>query len=321
MLVCVGAPSANSGAAPQGSRGQTGGPPPPSAAALRVEKVRDNLYVLRGGGKTVSLGGVELPNAGNTVAFLTAEGVVLVDTKLSGWGQPILDKLKEITDKPVTTIINTHTHFDHVGGNPEFPATVEVIAHQNTARLMREMRPVTGGPPQPNIFQENDGRGLPNRTFRDRLTLGSGEERIELYYFGRSHTGGDAWVVFPAQRVLHAGDVFAHKAVPPLDANNGGSGIEYPRTIAKALSALTGIDTVVTGHYPTTLTMADLKTYGDFVREFVQAVRTAKEGGRAIEDFVDGWEMPERFVREGYVQATHLRPLRGDVEVVWNEVE
>lgn len=232
-----GALSASVGAEQQG-RGGPGGGQVPSAAAIQVERVRDNLYLLRGGGGTVRLGGVNLPTAGTTAAFITADGVVVVDTKLPGWGRPIMDKIKEITDKPVTTIINTHTHFDHVGGNVEFPGTVEVVAHENTARLMREMRPVTGGPAQPNIFRENDGRSLPGRTFKDRMTLGSGNGRIELYYFGRAHTGGDTWVVFPALGVMHAGDVFAHKAVPPLDANNGASGVEYPRTIAKALAAL-----------------------------------------------------------------------------------
>ncbi len=299
--------------------GQGGGAQPPSAAVLHAEKIRDNLYVLRGGGRTVQLGGVDLPSAGNTVAFITAHGVVLVDTKLPGWGKPIMDKLAEITDRPVATIINTHTHFDHVGGNVEFPPPVEVIAHENTAELMREMRPVTGGPAQPNVFEQSGGRGLPGRMFQDRMTLGRGDERIELYYFGRAHTGGDAWVVFPALSVLHTGDVFAHKAVPVLDANNGGSGFEYPRTIAKAVAALKSIDTVVTGHYPATLRMADLKTYGDFTREFVQTVQTARRAGWTIDDVVDTWRLPERFVKEDYVDMTHLRPLRGDVEVVWNE--
>src|SRR5258705_506120 len=110
----------------------------------------------------------------------------------------ITDKLKETTAKPVRMIINPHTHFDHVGGNADFPAGVEIVAHEETARLMKEMRPVAGGPPQPNPFKESNGRGLPTRTFKDRLTLGSGDERIELYWFGRGHTGGDAWVVFPA---------------------------------------------------------------------------------------------------------------------------
>ena len=318
-LMGAGALSTAVAAARQGRSGPGASQPAPSAAAIRAEKIRDNLYVLRGGGATVRVGEVSLPTAGTTLAFIAANGVVLVDTKLPGWGKPIIDTLKEITDKPVTMIINTHTHYDHVSGNVEFPATVDIVTHENTEKLMKDMRPVTGGPAQPNIFKENNGRGLPTRTFEERMTLGSGSDRIDLYYFGPAHTSGDAWVVFPALRVLHSGDVFAHKAVPPLDANNGASGVEYPKTIAKAVAALTEIDTVVTGHYPTTLTMADLKTYGDFTREFVDAVQAAKKAGRTIDDFVNAWKLPERFLKDGYVDFSHLRPLRPDVEVIWNE--
>lgn len=287
--------------------------PTPSAAAIEVDKVKDNLYVLRGGG-------------GNTAAFITAGGVVLVDTKLPGWGQPTLDKLREITDRPVTTLINTHTHFDHVGGNVEFPASVEVVAHENTAKLMQEMRPVTGGPEQPQIFKEHKGRGLPTKTFRDRLTLGGGD-RIELHYFGRAHTGGDAWVVFPALRVLHAGDVFAVKGVPMIDPNNGGSAVQYHATIAKVVAALPNVDTVITGHHPTTLTMADLKLYGEFTREMVEAIQAAKKGGQTVEEVASTWKVPERFLKEGYTQVganPNMGPARlrtNVVEVIWSETK
>src|SRR3989441_4542205 len=110
---------------------------------IEVEKLKDNFWVLKGGG-------------GNSSVFVTTNGVVVVDTKNPGWGQPILDKIKELTSKPITTIINTHTHGDHVSGNVEFPATVDIVTHENTKKNMEEMRPATGiaqqGPPT-NIFK------------------------------------------------------------------------------------------------------------------------------------------------------------------------
>ena len=81
----------------------TAGGGQPAPMVIEVQKLHDNFFVLRGGG-------------GNTAVYITAAGVTLVDTKIPGWGNPLIEKLKEITDKPVTTIINTHTHFDHVGG-------------------------------------------------------------------------------------------------------------------------------------------------------------------------------------------------------------
>jgi cyclase len=305
------------GAAPQA--GGPGAAPIPDASAIQAEKIRDRLYVLRGGGRSVVIGGATVPSAGNTTAFVTARGVVLVDTKLPGWGKPILEKLKEITDKPVVTVINTHTHMDHVGGNVEIPDSVEIVAHENTAKLMREMRPVTGGPAQPNLFAENGGRGLPTRTFSDHLTIGSGEDRVEIHYFGRAHTGGDAWVRIPALGVLICGDAFGYKAVPPLDANNGASGVEYPKTLSKVLAAFPEVRTLVTGHYPTTLKREDLETHRDFMDEFVREIQAARRSGRTVEDFAREWRIPDRFAEKGYVSVGHLRPISADVEVVWNE--
>ena len=91
--------------------------------------------------------------------------------------------------------------------------------------------------------------------------------------------------MFPAQRVVHAGDVLPFKAVPLLDVSNGASGLEYPRTIERAVAALEeDVDTVISGHYPRPLTMADLAEYGRFTREFVDAVLAAiaLEHGAAV---------------------------------------
>src|SRR4051812_43209007 len=146
-------------------------PPAASPSAgpkvVEVEKVRENLYMLKGGG-------------GNTAVFVGTKGVVVVDTKLPGWGQPILDRIKELTDKPVTTIINTHTHGDHVSGNVEFPATVDVVTQENTRANMAKMANPPGFPAAsaPSVFAASGGKGLPKRTFKDTLTLqGAGPDR------------------------------------------------------------------------------------------------------------------------------------------------
>ncbi|PYQ69413.1 MAG: hypothetical protein DMG01_29225, partial [Acidobacteria bacterium] len=170
---------------------------PQGPKVIDVEKVKDNLYMLKGGG-------------GNTAVYVGANGVTVVDAKNPGWGQPILDKIKELTPKPVTLLINTHTHGDHVSGNVEFPATVDIVVQENTKANMEKM----------DIFKEHKGRGLPKKTFKDKMTLGSGKDRIDLYYFGRGHTNGDAFIVFPELRVAHAGDIFSGKNLPLLDYNN-----------------------------------------------------------------------------------------------------
>jgi glyoxylase-like metal-dependent hydrolase (beta-lactamase superfamily II) len=276
---------------------------------VEVDKLKENLFVLRGGG-------------GNTAVFIGADGVVVVDTKNPGWGQPILDKIKTLTPKPVTTIINTHTHGDHVSGNVEFPASVEVITHENTKKNMEEMRTPTGiaqqGPPT-NIFKEHKGAGMPKRTFKDKMSIGRGNDRIDLFYFGRGHTNGDAWVLFPALRVVHAGDIFSGKNLPLLDANNQGSGVLIGDTLAKAADSLQrDADAIITGHAPTTMTINDLREYAQFNRDFLAMVRDAKMAGKSVEEVAKTWQMPAKYT--GYAAPQPPR-LTANVQVIFDELK
>ena len=93
-----------------------------------------------------------------------------------------MDQVRSVTDKPVTTIINTHTHGDHTGSNEFFPASVEVVAQENTKTNMEKM----------DAFKGDKAQFLPDKTFKDKLTLFSGADRIDLYYFGAGHTNGDS---------------------------------------------------------------------------------------------------------------------------------
>ena len=125
-----------------------GQPPPqpstPSQAALaatQIQKVKDNLYMITGSDPTDR----NAFSGGNTGVFVTASGVVVVDTKLAGWGQVLLDKIHGVTNKPITTIINTHTHGDHTGSNEAFGASVDFVAHENTKVLVGGDEDGSGG--------------------------------------------------------------------------------------------------------------------------------------------------------------------------------
>jgi cyclase len=280
-------------------------PSPAAPKVVEVEKIKDNLFMLKGGG-------------GNTAVFVGASGVAVVDTKLPGWGQPILDKIKELTPKPVTTIINTHTHGDHVSGNVEFPATVEVVTQENTKANMEKMTTPTGiaAGTMPNVFQASGGRGVPKRTFKDTLTLGKDADRIDLYYFGRGHTNGDAFVVFPALRVMHAGDIFARKGPPLLDANNGGSGVAIGETLSRAASGVKGVDSIITGH-STVMTWADLEEYARFNQDFLDWVRAAMKAGKSAEAAAAESKLPSKYA--GYTDNPDRVKL--NVGVIYDELK
>jgi cyclase len=259
-------------------------PPQQGPMVVDVDKIKDNLWVLKGGG-------------GNTAVFLTGGGVVVVDAKNPGWGKPILDKIKELTPKPINMLINTHTHGDHVSGNVEFPATVEVIAQENTKANMEKM----------DIFKQNNNRGMAKRTFKDKMTIGKGADEIDLYYFGPGHTNGDAIVVFPALRTAHLGDLFAGKGLPLVDTANGGSVLHYDETLNKVHSGVKNVDTIINGHMPNTTTWADLKTFAEFNHDFLTWAQGALKSGKSAEDAAKEWKVPEKYT--GY--SSTVAPLFG----------
>ena len=272
--------------------------PPQAPGPVEIEKIKDNLYVMKGGG-------------GNSSVLVTATGVVVVDTKNPGWGQPLLDGIRKVTDKPVTTIINTHTHGDHVSGNVEFPANVEVVSHVNTAENMKVMRPnssAAANAPNSTIFSANGNRNMPKRTFSDRLTLGSGADQIDLHYFGRAHTNGDAIVLFPALRVLHIADVMPGPELPIMDANNGGTGVGYAETVDKILAfSEKNADVIINGHRSMQSTNAELRSFAAFIRGYVADVQAAKKAGRTVEEFAAGWKPPTGYTAQAPRLASNAR--------------
>ena len=270
-LLAIGGLSIGVSAARQGG-GQT--------QTVQVEKLHDNLFVLRGGG-------------GNTAVFVTADGVTVVDSKNPGWGQPILDAIKGLSTKPITVLINTHTHGDHVSGNVEFPASVDVVVQANTKANMEKMK----------IFAENANRGMAKRTFTDRLTIGKGADQIDLYYFGPGHTNGDAFVVFPALRTMHAGDIFGAKGLPAIDGANGGSVLHIATSLQKAYGGIKGVETIINGHMPTQTTWADLKMFADLNQDFLTWAQAELKAGKTPEAAAPGWVMPQKYVDAGFAPA------------------
>jgi glyoxylase-like metal-dependent hydrolase (beta-lactamase superfamily II) len=221
-------------------QGQGGAPQP---SKLDIQKIKDDLYVIHN---------AVVP--GNTTALITTEGVVLVDDKFPQDHDNIIAMLKTVTNQPVKWVINTHHHGDHTGGNPAMQAIgATMVATEQARRHMLDGK-------QP---------GAPTVTFADRSYMHVGGKDIELYYFGRAHTSGDAFVYFPAQRVLAAGDAFTFGDATPqlVDYSGGGSAKEWPLTLDNALRL--DFDTVVPGHGDVT-TKAEMRKF----RDDTMAVRT-----------------------------------------------
>jgi len=264
LLIAVGALSM-AGAAQAPSAGLSAA----ALAATKIEKVKDNLFIVTGSG----VANRDAFSGGNTAVFVTDAGVVIVDTKLAGWGQVILDRVRSVTDKPITTIINTHTHGDHTGSNAFFGTSVETIVQENTKTNMGRM----------DAFKGDNAKFLPKRTYKDKMSIGAGKDQIDLYYFGRGHTNGDTFVVFPALRTMHMGDLFPWKDAPFLDLTNGGSGVEMPKTLDNALKGIKNVNTVIGGHQPVQQ-WKDLQEYQRFNTDLLAAVQAAMKAGKSVDE-------------------------------------
>lgn len=218
---------------------QTEKPPGP----LKTAAVRGDLHVITGEG-------------GNVAVYVTPEGVVLVDDMFHRNHADILAQVKTITDRPLRYVINSHQHDDHAGGTARMLPIAEVIAHRNVYANLKDLkRPYYEDTPGTPI-------GLPRVTFSDRLDLHLGGRDVEVHYFGRGHTSGDAIIYFPQLRTIHTGDLYiasTRRGVPIyVDAVQGGSLVEWPRTLERTLQL--DFDTVIPGHGPVT-TKADLTKF------------------------------------------------------------
>lgn len=225
------------------------GLPPPEP----IEHITGNVYKIFGGG-------------GNTLVVVQSDGVLLVDTKMPGNGQAILDEVRKVTDKPITTIISTHSHPDHTGSTDfireKYPNVRIVMSEGTKAELAAN--------PQGNPAL------LPTETYKDRLTIGEGADRVELYHTGVGHTGGDTFVLIPSARLLFMGDVMAWNMAPFLPA---GGAMAIADETEKLVEAVEGkVDIVVEGHGHVN-DWDGLVRLAKFNRALVTAARAAYDRG------------------------------------------
>jgi glyoxylase-like metal-dependent hydrolase (beta-lactamase superfamily II) len=165
-----------------------------------------------------------------------------------------------------------------------------------------------------DAFKGDKAKFLPKRTFPDKLTLFSGKNRVELYYFGAGHTNGDAWIYYPDLRVLQTGDMFPWRDAPFLDRANGGSGVEFPRTIAKALAAIKNVDAVIPGHSPVT-TLKDLQEYQRYNADLLTAVESAMKAGKSADQATASINLTDKY--KGYKSER----LKGAVDAIYAELK
>ncbi len=163
------------------------------------------------------------------IGLVLGDGAALVIDTRSTYAQAreILDHVREVTRDPITTVVDTHGHFDHAFGNRIFRPAV-IWGQAGCVPFMErtgERRKAAIGADEPDLAEALQEVVIdpPDRTFDDATTIAVGGRPVELRYLGRGHTDHDAIITVPGTDVVWAGDLLEQGNVPffgdgyPLD--------------------------------------------------------------------------------------------------------
>lgn len=206
-----------------------------STVEITTQKITDKLHMLQGKG-------------GNIGVFTGEDGIFLVDDQFAPLTEKIKKSIAKLSDKEVRFIINTHYHFDHVGGNENFGKSGSVIvAHENVRRRMSKEQFITFFdntiPPYPT-------KALPVITFSQNISFHLNGDDVEIFHIKEAHTDGDAVVFFKKANVIHTGDIYFAGIYPFIDSSANGSVAGVIRAVKTLLTMIDDDTKVIPGHGP-----------------------------------------------------------------------
>ena len=274
----------------------------------KFEKVADGVYFVTGIGKVFVMS--------NSLVIVNDDGVVVVDSHITpAAARSLITDIKRVTDKPVTTLINSHFHYDHSHGNQSFGPDIEIIGHEFTRARMTAtpleeatfLRDKTNMPKYLEGLQtklaattdEAERRTVegqiemlknhieatkeitplaPNVTMNDRMTLFRGGREIQLLFLGRAHTAGDIAIFLPKERVVFTGDMM----LGGVSWLGDGYVDEWPATLEK-LKAL-DFDIMLPGHGPIITERNRIDFVQAYYRDLWQKARALHDAGVTAEN-------------------------------------
>lgn len=221
-------------------------------------------------------------NSVSVVSFSGDDGLLIIDTGYERTVSSLSEKLKEVSDKPLRYIVNTHIHGDHTGGNQVLGKGVDIIAHENVKEYLSHEKEQDGKvTPAFPLFAQ------PNITFTERMTLDFNGQQLKMVYLPGGHTSGDIVIYFPASKVLVVGDLLFANYFPYVDVGNGGNPLQYLKNIEWIVNNFPKDVTVVGGHGPI-YTMAEYNRYGETINTTVELLKKHKRDGMTLEQMKEG---------------------------------
>ncbi len=237
-----------------------------SKVEITAAQVAGSVWMLKGSG-------------GNIAVSVGDDGIVMVDDQFAPLVPKIKAALGKISQKPVRFLINTHWHFDHVGGNAGMADTAAILAHENVRKRMQ----IGGEVPAFNMkIEPAEPRALPVVTYQHDLTIWLNGEPVRALHVPPGHTDGDTVVFFTKSNVVHMGDDFVTYGFPFVDLDNGGSVRGMIGAIDELLPQIPPDAKIIPGHGPLS-TVADLKKFRNRLDEIVALVARGLKSGKTVE--------------------------------------
>jgi glyoxylase-like metal-dependent hydrolase (beta-lactamase superfamily II) len=243
------------------------------------------------------------------------DGLLVVDTYASTRAaQEVLADVRRLGAGPVTGLVNTHAHWDHVLGNHAFReqyGAVPIHAHENAAAAteegVRELQAaVRDDPDDPHREELLATEVVPaDRTFSSAVALDLGDRLVELVHPGRGHTDGDLVLLVPDVRVLLAGDLVEESGPPAFGTDSWP--MDWPLSLDIVLGLMLPDWTVVPGH-GSPVDRAFVEEQRNTIGLVAEAIRDLASRGATVEEaLAEGdWPYPEQAlrhaVRRGYAQ-------------------
>lgn len=231
-------------------------------------KLSENVYMLLGSG-------------GNIGVYAGEDGVFLVDDQFAPLTKKIKAAIGKISDKKIRFVINTHWHFDHVGGNENLGEMGSVIiAHENVRKRMSTDQFI-------EFFQKkipaSPKVALPIITFTKDLVFHLNGENIHVFHVNNAHTDGDAIVYFRNSNVIHTGDIYFAGLYPFIDTSAHGSVNGVIDAAQYVLSIINDDTKVIPGHGPLS-NKAELRAYVDMLISVRAKISKQISDGKTIEE-------------------------------------
>jgi cyclase len=238
---------------------------------LKTTAITDTIHVVSG-------------NGGNVTVVKDTRGLLVIDDGLNSKSEELMMTVGDMADTPVKFLVNTHWHYDHVGGNAAMHDDgATILAHHNVHQRM-----VNGGTIAAFNAEIAPAKAdeLPVITYHEGLRFHWGNDVFDVQHFPAGHTDGDSVVFVKEANVVVMGDIYFHSMYPFIDASSGGSVKGVVNAVSQVIEVINDDTVVIPGHGAVTASKDDLISYRDMLQTMHDKLAAMKKAGKTADEAV-----------------------------------